>query len=366
MSVRKRSWTTAAGMEKTAWIVDYADAKGTRRQKTFTKKKEADAFASTASVEVRAGVHVAENASVTVTTAGELWIASREAVGRERTTLANYRSHLDQHITPFIGGMKLTALTIPVVRAFEDQLRAKGRSATTVQKVLVSLGSILGDAQERGLVGRNVVRDMSGRRKGDTRQQERHKGRLKVGIDIPSRDEIRAIVAALDGRWRPLFLTAIFCGLRASELRGLRWKDVDLAKREVHVRQRADRFNAIGSPKSLSGERTVPAPPIVVNALREWQLACPKGELGLVFPTSAGNVQALNNITRRGLQPLQVKAGVAIETGEKDDDGKPIVAAKYPMHSLRHFYASWCINRREDGGLGLPLKVVQERLGIRP
>jgi len=36
---------------------------------------------------------------------------------------------------------------------------------------------------------------------------------------------------------------------------------------------------------------------------------------------------------------------------------------KYGMHSLRHFYASWCINRREDGGLELPLKVVQTRLG---
>ena len=32
-------------------------------------------------------------------------------------------------------------------------------------------------------------------------------------------------------------------------------------------------------------------------------------------------------------------------------------------HSLRHFYASWCINRRVDGGLELPLKLVQARLG---
>ena len=41
-------------------------------------------------------------------------------------------------------------------------------------------------------------------------------------------------------------------------------------------------------------------------------------------------------------------------------DGK----AKYTgLHSLRHFYASWLINRKEDGGLGLPPKVVQERLG---
>ena len=40
----------------------------------------------------------------------------------------------------------------------------------------------------------------------------------------------------------------------------------------------------------------------------------------------------------------------AIQTGK----------AKYPgLHALRHFYASWCINRRVDGGLELPLKLVQ-------
>ena len=33
------------------------------------------------------------------------------------------------------------------------------------------------------------------------------------------------------------------------------------------------------------------------------------------------------------------------------------------INALRHFYASWCINRQADGGLGLPPKVVQERLG---
>ena len=33
------------------------------------------------------------------------------------------------------------------------------------------------------------------------------------------------------------------------------------------------------------------------------------------------------------------------------------------MHALRHFFVSWCINRRVDGGLELPLKVVQARMG---
>jgi integrase len=149
-------------------------------------------------------------------------------------------------------------------------------------------------------------------------------------------------------------LTAIFTGLRASELRGLRWKDLDLGRGEVHVRQRADRYCTIGALKSEAGERTVPLPPMVVNTLREWKLACPKGDLDLVFPNGSGNVDDHASIIKRGLVPLMVEAGIT------DADGN----AKYTgLHSLRHFYASWCINRRIDGGLELPLKVVQARLG---
>ena len=183
--------------------------------------------------------------------------------------------------------------------------------------------------------------------------EKRQKGKLKVGVDIATPDEIRRIIHTVTGRWRPLILTAIFTGLRASELRGLRWEDVDLGKNEIHVRQRADKYNVIDRTKSYSSERTVPVPVPVANALKEWKLACPKGDLGLVFPNGAGNIENLGNIVKRGLQPTQVAAGVTV-------DGK----AKYTgMHALRHFYASWCINRPADGGLGLPPKVVQERLG---
>jgi integrase len=377
MSVRKREWTTAKGEAKTAWVVDYTDVSGKRRLKTFTKKKDADAFSVTASLEVRQGTHVADSASATVEQAASFWIASTEAAGLERATVADYQTHVDLHILPFIGATKLTALSIPSVRAFEDQLREAGRSQAMVRRVLVSLGSLLADAQERGLVGRNVMREIRGRRKGDKRIEQRQKGRLKIGVDIPTREEIKAVVAAVQGRWRPLLLTAIFTGLRVSELRGLRWKDIDIDKREVRVHQRADRFNDIGKPKSASGERTVPAPPLVINALREWKLACPKKATGkmdadgnkvmvldLVFPNGSGNVEQLNNIVRRGLQPTMIAAGVTVETDALDEQGKPIIAAKYTgMHSLRHFYASWCINRKEDGGLALPAKAVQERLG---
>lgn len=365
MSVRKRTWTTPRGEAKTAWAVDYSDAYGKRRLKTFRLKKEADAFAAIATVEVREGTHVADSASATVEAASRLWITAATASGLERSSVQDYERIVRLHINPFLGQTRLNALTIARLRAFEDELRENGRSASMARRIMTTMGTMLADAQERGLVGRNVARDMKARRGGgENRQERRQKGRVKVGVDIPTRDEMKALLATVSGRWRPLVMVATFCGLRASELRGLRWDDVDLDKREIHVRQRADRFNEIGKPKSISGERTVPAPPMVVNALKEWKLAAPKSDLGLVFPNMSGNVEALGNILKRGLHPAWVEAGVAVDTGEVDPKGKPIMAAKYTgMHCLRHWFASWCINRKEDGGLALPPKLVQERMG---
>jgi len=365
MSIRKRTWTTAKGDEKAAWVVNYTDAKGARRLKTFSKKKEADQFAATASVEVREGTHVADRDTVTVDAAARLWLKAAER-RVEPSTLVQYRQHVDLHIAPLIGQTLLSRFTVPAARAFEEEMLDTGRSPAMVRKVMVTLGSILSDAQERGLAVRNAVREKGRlRQKGrDRRTERRQKGKLKLGVDIPTRDEVKALVAALEGRWRPLLLTAIFTGLRASELRGLTWDDVDLARSEIRVRQRADFLNELGQPKSEAGERTVPAPPIVVNALREWKLACPKGDAGLVFPNGSGNIESHTNIVRRGLQPAMIAASIVVDTGEVDEEGRAVLAAKYTgLHALRHFYASWCINRREDGGLGLPPKSVQERLG---
>jgi integrase len=355
MSVRKRTWVSPEGEPKQAWVVDYTDQGGNRRNKQFTRKRDAEAYHARVAVDVRAGIHTAESKSPTIAAAGELWIASGETARLERTTLDEYRRHLALHISPFVGTVRLAQLTTPMVREFEDRLRAD-RSPVMVRKVLSSLSALVADAQERGLVAQNVVRGLRTRRsRGKDRRAECHSsGKLKVGVDIPTPEEVRAIIAHLDGRWRPFFLTAIFTGLRASELRGLRWTDIDLKRAELHVRQRADRFGTIGQPKSEAGERAIPLLPMVVNALREWKLAYPKGELGLAFPDEHGNVERYQQITYYGWFPMQVAASVTNKHG----------GAKYTgLHALRHFYASWCINRRVDGGLELPLKVVQHRLG---
>lgn len=377
MSVRKRVWTTK-GITKSAWVVDYRDGSGTRRQKTFEKQRDARAWSSQTDVAIEKGVHVPDRATVNVRSAAASWLKACEANGLERTTIESYRSHVQYHLSPMIGEVLLSKISVPFVRTFEDQLRAGGRSPSMVKRVVGSLGAIIANAQETGLAAHNAVRDIRGRRNGkERRQEQRHKRKLEIGRDIPTTAEIKAFIAVLEGRWRPFFMTAAFCGLRASELRGLSWSALDLEKRELRIKQRADKYNVIGSPKSQQGWRTLPIPATLAQVLREWQLVCPKRasgeldkegepirELHYVFPNGEGNIESHGNIRNRGQVPAMLKAGVSIQAKKKGHPTETELTAKYGgLHPFRHWFASWCINPVSSGGIGLTLKEVQVRMG---
>jgi len=345
MSVRKREWITSMGEAREAWIVDYSDQTGARHLKTFERKKDADAYAATVKVDVEKGVHTPPNRSITVASAAQDWLKYAKLEGLEASTIAGYEQHINLHIVPRIGAHKLATLTMPRVEAFRDELLAV-MSRAMAKKVLTSFKALLKDARRRGNVAQNVAADVRISTNGRT------KHRLEVGKDIPTRDEIKRLLdAASEGRSRALLMMASFTGLRASELRGLRWADVDLAKGKVEVSQRADRYNVIGQPKSATSKRTLPLGPMVVNTLRQWKLASRGNDL--VFPSENGRPVDHSNLVQRVLEPALKAAGIVAK------DGSP----KYGMHALRHFYASWCINRRQDGGLELPPKTVQARLG---
>jgi integrase len=371
-SIRKRTWRNKDG-EQTAWVADYFDQNGQRHIKTFETKKAATSWLIETQGEVKRGVHTPENASITVAEAADIWIEKGELENLERSTLRQYRNHVDLHIKPSrIGTEKLARLSTTATQAFRDDLLKKC-SRPMARKVLVSLKSILSEAQRRGLVAHNPAAPV----KVDAKKRER--GRLAIGRDIPSKDEVQKILAAAVGRWRPFFIVGIFTGMRASELRGLAWADVDFVRKVVHVRQRANLWCEIGAPKSEAGDREIAMSPMVVNALKEWLLACPKGELNLVFPNGAGKVESHANIANRGFYPLQRAAGiVAPATDEKgevimvpttgddgepvtDADGKPVLRQatrpKYGLHALRHFFASWAIER------GFSPKRLQAMLG---
>lgn len=326
---------------KEAWIVDYADQNSERHIQTFARKKDADAYHDTVRVAVRHGVHTPPSKSETVAEAAESWINRVEAEGAERTTVRQYRQHIGLHIVPRIGRTKLAHLTPKKVESFRDQLLSD-LSRPMARKVLTSFRSLLKVAKH-GHVAADVTI-------GRDKRSER---KLEVGRDIPTPAEVKRLIdTAKDGKRRTLLLTAALTGLRASELRGLRWSDIDLKAGELDVRQRADRYGEIGAPKSASSRRSIPIAPALLTALKEWKLACPIGEAGLVFPTATGQIEHHANMLR-SLTPVMVAAGVV------DKGGKP----KYALHAFRHFFASWCINPKDRGGRELPAKVVQQLLG---
>jgi integrase len=327
-SIRKRTWVNKKG-EQTAWVVAYMH-KGKQHIKTFATKRAATDWRAEMQQEKKRGTHTPASQSPTIAEAGASWLKQAETDGLEASTVMQYRQHLELHIVPFIGATTLAEFSVEGAQDFKNQLIAAGRSPVMAKKVTSSLGAIVGHAMAMGKVGRNVVKELALTSKRQRRLEKRHKKKLEVGVDIPTKDEIRAILGAATGRWRPIVVTAIFTGLRASELRGLRWDDVELAVGTLTVRQRADRFRKIGAPKSKDGQREIPLAPIVVNTLREWRLACPRGEANLVFPNQDGNVLPHTVIHRRGMGPLQVAAGIST------DPLKP----KYGLHSLRHACAS--------------------------
>jgi integrase len=331
------------------WRASYTDGAGVRRTKQFPRKSEGEAWLVETRHDIARGLHTPSSMSPTVKEAAALWIKRCNEKRLEAMTVKGYEEHVELHIVPFIGAKKLVEITVPAVNAFADQLREAGRSSEMIRRVIRSLGGIFKEARRRGLSNTAPTSGI------ELELPDRDDPRPT----IPTKTELQAIIAGATGRWRPLILTAIFCGLRASELRGLRWADVSFDAKLISVAQRADAAHKIGRLKSKAGYRSIPCPPMVLNALREWKLVCPKGDLGLVFPNGLGKVESHSNIVDRGFSPIQMAIGLVAQREAAGDPGKPVViaVAKYGMHALRHACASLWIEA------GFNPKQIQKLMG---
>jgi integrase len=330
-TVRKRSWISG-GKTKTTWVCDYFDQTGVRRQRTCKTKREAEDWLLCIRGELKAGRHTPDSTSIRVIDAVQLWLdrctLRIDLAGDEKlewTTVYQYRSHFDHIAKSSIAMVKLSRLGMPMVEAFKDELLGKGISSATARKILASLKAAITEAQRRGLVAQNVAIDV--------KYGRRIKRKIVEGVDLPTRTELQAILAHA-GKWYPLLATAAFTGMRASELRGLRWGDVDFDNRLVHVRRRADQRRRIGNPKSAAGTRTIPLIELVASALRTHHSKSGWTAVDdYVFCNGRGKIAFYLALQDRGFVPVQIAAGID--------------PPRYGLHSLRHFYASWLISLRQ-------------------
>lgn len=157
-SVRKRSWLSS-GEKKSARTVDYRDNAGTRRSKTFARKKDADAWLIKASHQVSQGMHTADSQSITVARAAELWLEDRRSEGLEESTLAAYEQHIRLHIVPLCGAVKLSQMTAPIVKGYRDSF-VRTLSRPMAIRVFRSFKAIFAQAVGAGYVAANVCTDV--------------------------------------------------------------------------------------------------------------------------------------------------------------------------------------------------------------
>ena len=345
-AVRKRTRTRRNGEVTVTWFVDYYDQNRKRHYKTFRSKGAATAWAADVKIEVRAGIHTPDADSITVKEAAELWLRSCELDELERGTLRVYGQYVRLFITNLIGAKKLSRLTTPDVVAYTKILLAR-TSRQRARKVLATLKLILAEMQRSGLVAQNVASSVN------IKLSDRDARPLQIGVDVPSKAEIGAMLHQASGRARARFVIAALTGVRSSEVRALLWEDIDFDARMLRVRRRADWWGTIGRVKSKNGYRDVPMTPTLVKTLKEWRLACPPrapGGLDLVFPGRDGKV-ASHTTVQSDFDAVQRLAGVV--TADADGVEQP----KYGLHALRHFFASWGIEQ------GFAPKRLQEILG---
>lgn len=252
----------------------------------------------------------------------EEWLAEQTRL-RPRT-YEGYARALDRHIFPRIGKRPIATVDEDAIVRIIVELEVQGLSGWTIRGILVPLGRVLTYATRRKLIPYNPLRRLE-------RSERPRVVRREMRILRP--DEIEALLQAAPLPYRPILATAVFTGLRQSELLGLVWGDVDLEGEVLHVRRQLDRNGGYSPPKTPRAVRTVVLNPSLAALLAEHRRtsgwAAPSDP---VFTTQTGRPIHYRNVTRRGLAAAIAAAGL-------DSEFEPPLR----FHDLRHTYAALLI-----------------------
>lgn len=252
------------------------------------------------------------------------WLVSNRPSLRPRTH-QQYSQVVRDHILPYIGQTKLLALRPDQVQAMYDGLLASGKSARIVQLSHSILHKALGSALKMGSVTRNVTEATTPARPA------------KRMVEVLTDEQLDRLLVTVDGhRYKALIYMAVVTGMRAGELLGLRWSDLDWLSGEIRISRQAQEIRGTGTvfadTKTMAGRRTVIIGAQMLELLREqvklielmrkfardqWK------ENDLMFPSSVGTVIGRSNFHKEWNRILET-AGLS------------------PMrfHDLRHMAAS--------------------------
>lgn len=224
---------------------------------------------------------------------------------RSPRTVADARYKVDRYILPVLGSVRAAELTVSDVLRLLDSLAAYRSSrrkeptrlsANTRTGILSTLSGLVRFGVKRGLIERNVVRDVD-------RDDRPGTGRLSEPRYLDE-EELGRLLNELGETFRPIAAVYVYTGLRASEALGLRWRDIDLNASTLQVEHQLGKDGKLHPLKTAASRvplRILPAlqRELVAHRQRQAQRNIALVHLdALVFTTASGRPQSARNVLR--------------------------------------------------------------------
>lgn len=192
----------------------------------FSTKKDAEEAMAAELQKLNAGLWV-DDRKVTTGEWLDQWITESSNRLSPRTTV-EYRSHIENVLTPHLGRLRLRDLRREHVEAMVTSVAQPKTDPTTGKTTKLSAARIdayrrtlraaLASAKRRGLVGDNVAAG---------KLDSMPAGRPRAATQWEAEETAQFLASITGNEFAPVFRLAAFTGLRRSELLGLRWSDLD-------------------------------------------------------------------------------------------------------------------------------------------
>lgn len=168
----------------------------------------------------------------------------------------------------------------------KDQTSLK---ASRINQIMTPLRMILNDAAERY--------DFESPYKNINNLKE-----SKIEVTPFSLEEVHKILTAVREDFRPYYTIRFFTGMRTSEIDGLQWKNIDLQRREIHIRE-ALVNGVLGGTKTYGSDRTIQMNDRVYQAFLQ-QKSLNNGKSDFVFCNRDGGPLDYRLVNKRVWHPI--------------------------------------------------------------
>ncbi|MDC5508475.1 site-specific integrase [Acinetobacter baumannii] len=124
----------------------------------------------------------------------------------------------------------------------------------------------------------------------------------KIEVTPFSLEEVHKILTTVREDFRPYYTIRFFTGMRTSEIDGLQWKNIDLQRREIHIRE-ALVNGELGGTKTYGSDRTIQMSDRVYQAFLQQKMLN-NGKSEFVFCNRDGGPLDYRLVNKRVWHPL--------------------------------------------------------------